>query len=170
VGPNTTVPEPVRNANGVRARSDVGQRVRSASCHRGDRMKRRHLLGAAAAFAALRPLRTLAQAGGRRAPLAWLSGAAEVPAFRESFVRGMRELGHVEGGDYEIVGRFAEGLVERLPALAAELVQLKPTVFVIGGTPATIAAHNATATIPIVAATFSDPITFGLIESQARPG
>ena len=66
--------------------------------------------------------------------------------------------------------RDAEGKVERLPALAAELVALKVDVIVAGGTPAALAAKQATRTLPIVFAGAGDPVTSGLVTSLARPG
>ncbi len=138
-------------------------------------MIRRRTFTAGAAFAAgtvLVPSAVRAQAGGKRVVIGWLGTATQALQNRlvESFVKGMAELGRVEGRDYEIVYRFAAGQLDRLPALAQELVKLNPAVIVSGSTPGTIAARAATATIPIVAPTFSDPIGFGLIESQARPG
>jgi len=82
----------------------------------------------------------------------------------------MRELGWVEGQNIIIDPRFAEAGSERLPDLAAELVRLKVDIIVATSTQATLAAKNATATIPIVAANFGDPVGVGLIESLARPG
>jgi putative tryptophan/tyrosine transport system substrate-binding protein len=84
---------------------------------------------------------------------------------------GMRELGYVEGKNVLYEARFAEGAVDRLPALAAELVQLKVDVIVTQGGPATMAAKQATATIPIVMGTAAgDAVAAGLIASLARPG
>ncbi|MGQ0524833.1 MAG: ABC transporter substrate-binding protein [Betaproteobacteria bacterium] len=87
-----------------------------------------------------------------------------------AFLRGMRELGYVEGKNIALEWRFADGKVERLPALAAELVQLKVDVIVTFGTQAVSAARKATATIPIVAAAFGDPVANGFAASLSRPG
>ena len=84
--------------------------------------------------------------------------------------QGMRELGYVEGKNLVIEWRFADGKIERLPGLATELVQLNVDVIVTAGTPATSAAQKATATIPIVMGTASDPVGSGFIKSLARPG
>lgn len=86
-----------------------------------------------------------------------------------AFPRGMRELGYVEGRNLLIEWRFADGRVERLPELAAELVRLKVDVIVVSAS-ATRAAQDATTTIPIVFAAVSDPVGSGLIKSLARPG
>jgi putative tryptophan/tyrosine transport system substrate-binding protein len=88
----------------------------------------------------------------------------------EAFLKGMRELGYVEGKNLVIEWRFADGKYERLPGLAGELVQLKVDVLVVAGTPAISAAQKATATIPIVMAPAGDPVGSGFIKSLARPG
>ena len=82
----------------------------------------------------------------------------------------MRELGYVEGKNLVIEWRFADGQYERLPGLAAELVQLKVDVIVAGGPPAIIAAQKATTTIPIVMVTSIDPVDAGFVKSLAHPG
>ena len=88
----------------------------------------------------------------------------------DAFQEGLRELGWVEGKNIVIDYRFAEGRFDRLPALAAELVRLKPTVIVAGPTPPAVAAKNATGTIPIVMWGVADPVLVGLIASLGRPG
>jgi putative ABC transport system substrate-binding protein len=91
----------------------------------------------------------------------------------ETFRQGLRELGYVEGKDIIIEYRWAEGKFERLSELAAELVRLKVDIIVTGGGggPVTLAAKNATTTIPIVAAVIAgDPVASGLVASFARPG
>jgi putative ABC transport system substrate-binding protein len=90
--------------------------------------------------------------------------------FLEDFRRGMRELGYVEGKNYELVIRWGEGKLERLPALAAELVRLKVDVIVAVTSPAVWAAKGATKTIPIVMPLSSDPVGDGLVASLAHPG
>ena len=82
----------------------------------------------------------------------------------------MRELGYVEGKNLVIEWRFADGKLERLPGLAAELVQLKVDVIVTAGSPAISAAQKATTTIPIVMASAGDPVGSGFVKSLARPG
>src|SRR5262249_59131060 len=86
------------------------------------------------------------------------------------FLRGLKELGYEEGQNIDIEYRFAELHVERLPALAAELVALKPSLIVGAAVDATVVARNATRTIPIVSPALADPINLGLVVSIARPG
>ena len=88
----------------------------------------------------------------------------------EAFLEGMRALGYVEGQNLVMEYRYAEGQYERFPALAAELVQLQPEVIVAQGTPAALAAKDATTTIPIVMVGVGDPVGSGLVASLARPG
>ena len=87
-----------------------------------------------------------------------------------AFRQGLRDLGYVEGQNFAIEGRWAEGKFERLPNLAAELVRLKVDVIVSVVTQATLAAKNATRTIPIVLVAAGDPVGSGLVASLARPG
>jgi putative ABC transport system substrate-binding protein len=85
--------------------------------------------------------------------------------------QGLRELGYAEGKNITIEYRYAEGKLDRLPNLAAELVRLNPKVIVAaGGTPTIVAAKNATHTIPIVFPTVGDPVAMGFVASLARPG
>jgi putative ABC transport system substrate-binding protein len=82
----------------------------------------------------------------------------------------MQEFGYTEGRNFDIVNRSAESHLDRLPKLAAELVQLNPEVVVAGATLQAVALKKATSTIPIVVPVLADPIALGLIESEARPG
>jgi putative ABC transport system substrate-binding protein len=104
--------------------------------------------------------------------IGYLTGAhlSAITNRTEAFHRGLRELGYVEGKNIVIEWRSAEGKVERLPALAAELVRLKVDVIVTGGATNTRAAKEATLTIPIVMAQDSDPVGSGFVASLARPG
>src|SRR5499427_8776321 len=88
----------------------------------------------------------------------------------EAFQHGLRDLGYIEGQNIVIEYRYAEGMADRFPNLAAELVQLKVDVIVVTGTPATQAAKNATKTIPIVMKNVTDPVGTGLVASLAHPG
>ena len=94
------------------------------------------------------------------------SASARIEAFRE----GLRQLGYVEGKNVTIEFRFAEGKVDRVPILAAELVSLKVDVIVTGGATDTRAAKEATKTIPIVMLQDNDPVASGFVASLARPG
>ena len=82
----------------------------------------------------------------------------------------MRELGYVEGKSFTVQWRFADGKYERLPSLAAELVRLGVDVIVAGTTLSVQAAHQATATIPIVMVAVPDPVGEGFAKSLSRPG
>ena len=103
-----------------------------------------------------------------------LAGSQPVPlqsaARRELFRREFRELGYVEGKNIAFEYRYAEDKLDRLPALADELVRLKVDVLVTPATPAALAAKNATRTIPIVFFSVADPVAAGLVDSLARPG
>jgi putative ABC transport system substrate-binding protein len=118
------------------------------------------------------PAAAVAQRANEVARIGYLAPnpAAASPHLREAFLQGLHDLGYVEGRNFVINYRYAEGKVERLPALAAELVALKVDVIVAGPTPAALAAKRATRTIPIVFASGGDPVTDGLVTSLARPG
>ncbi len=92
--------------------------------------------------------------------------AARVEAFR----RGLRELGYVEGKNITIEWRYAEGKLDRLSELTAELVRLKVDIIVSAGPPPTRSAKEATSTIPIVMGFDHDPVGSGFVASLARPG
>jgi putative ABC transport system substrate-binding protein len=93
-------------------------------------------------------------------------GQVGLQAFRD----GLRELGYVEGKNIQLEVRWGEGKLERMPGLAAELVQSKVDVIVAATSPSVIAARQATRTIPIVMPTSSDPVGDGLVASLAHPG
>src|SRR5688572_29412953 len=93
-------------------------------------------------------------------------GSAPDP-FVEAFGQGLRDLGYVEGKSIAIEYRWAEGKNERLPDLAADLVRLKVDVIVAAGPRPSLAAKQATSTIPIVAPALVDPVGSGLVASLA---
>jgi ABC-type uncharacterized transport system substrate-binding protein len=88
----------------------------------------------------------------------------------EAFDQALRERGYIEGENIFVEYRFAEGKLDRLPELAAELVRSKVDVIVTGGGPPTRAAKNATGSIPTVLINISDPVALGFVASLAKPG
>jgi len=92
--------------------------------------------------------------------------SSQLGAFKEA----MRQLGYIEGNNVRFVYRFADGFLDRLPGLAAELVRLNPRLIVSSPVPANLAARDATSTIPIVMASGADPVGFGLVKSLSHPG
>ena len=101
----------------------------------------------------------------------WIGEAGRAGWILDPLRQGLRELNYVEGKNYVLEQRLAEGKVERLPALGAELVQLKVDLIIASGAQATAAARKATSSIPIVMATGgTDPVASGFVASLARPG
>ena len=90
--------------------------------------------------------------------------------YTEAFRQGLRELGYVEGKDFVLEPRYADGKFERLPELASELVRLKVDVIVAAPTPAVRAVQQASRTVPIVMAFSGDPVGEGFVASLSRPG
>jgi ABC-type uncharacterized transport system substrate-binding protein len=88
----------------------------------------------------------------------------------DAFRARLAELAYIEGQNLKLEFRFAEGDMERLPGLAAELVRLKPAIIVTSGSIATATVKRVTATVPIVMAASLDPVGEGLVQSLARPG
>src|SRR5262245_22867891 len=134
----------------------------------GVRMKRRNfsmLMGGATAW----PLVGYAQEPKVRRVGALLRGNADMESFQKELREGLRELGYTEGHNIAFEFRSAEGILDRLPALAVEVVRLKVDVIVALYTPCGLAAKDATREIPIVLLT-GDPLGTGLVTSLARPG
>ena len=132
-------------------------------------MDRRAFLGTLAGGLLAEPLAAEAQQAANVARIGWL-GFGVRSARPEDFLQGLRELGYVEGRNVVIEYRSAEGKLEQLPTLAAELVSLKVDVIVAQSTAAALAAKQATQAIPIVFGAVSDPVGTGLVASFARPG
>ena len=135
-------------------------------------MDRRTFIHAVVGGLIAAPLTVKAQQTGRAPWIGFLGNgnpnlsSPSVQAFRQ----GLRELGWIEGQNITIEYRWADGNMDRHPALAAELVKLPVDVLVTVGSPAVRAARQATSTIPIVAAIMSDPVGLGFAASLARPG
>ena len=98
------------------------------------------------------------------------SSASLEPDLVEAFRQGMRDRGYIEGKNLVIEFRWAEGRYDRFASLVTDLIHLPVDVIVTAGTPGTLAAKNATKTIPLVMAVSGDAVGAGLVESLARPG
>ena len=136
-------------------------------------MRRREfitLLGGAAAW----PLAARGQAARKRPLLGWLGGLSQHDQVamrnRDAFVQGLREHGYENGKNVDIIYRWADGDISRVPELVTDLVALDPAVIVSAGNTWTIALSQATSIVPIVSALLVDPIAYGLAESHNRPG
>ena len=137
-------------------------------------MRRREFVTLFGLAAATWPLAARAQQPARRVyRIGYLAIAfrERTPYATNAFEGGLRSLGYRVGENVVIEYRFANAELERLPALAADLVRLGVDIIVIGGTnPITVAAMKATTTIPIVMVVGLDPVSAGLVASLARPG
>jgi putative tryptophan/tyrosine transport system substrate-binding protein len=133
-------------------------------------MRRREFISLLGGSAAAWPL--LARAQQPKVPTigALVIGNIDPEQFWREFRQGLRDLGYVEGQNIRFEFRSAEGHLDRLPELAAELVRLKVDVIVTWFTPTALAAKQATHEIPIVMAETGDPIGTGLVASLPRPG
>ena len=135
-------------------------------------MDRRRFLLTSLAGALAAPLGAEAQQVGKMYRVGVLErtspalNAANFDAFRQ----GLQKLGYVQGKNFVIEYRSAEGRLERFPNLAIELVRLRVDLILTRGTPAALAAKKATGTIPVVMAAIGDPVGTGVVTSLARPG
>jgi putative tryptophan/tyrosine transport system substrate-binding protein len=135
-------------------------------------MRRRDFINAVAGAAAVWPLAARAQKQ-TRPVIGYLSGATfeMMHDYVAAFDRALADQGFAEGRNVAIEYRWAEGHNDRLPALAADLVNRQVSVIAVGGsTPASLAAKAATQSIPIIFAVGTDPVGVGLVASLAKPG
>lgn len=116
------------------------------------------------------PPASLAQGQRKVWRIGFLASDSSSTRVYDGFQQGMRELGYFEGKNCVIPRRFADGQYDRLPSLAAELVRLNVDVIVAGTTLSVQAAHQATATIPIVMVAVPDPVGEGFATSLSKPG
>jgi putative ABC transport system substrate-binding protein len=136
-------------------------------------MRRREFIAGISGVAMALPLAARAQQpAGRVYRVGYLAGGSQQTQLYliKAFDEGLRSLGYRVGQNIVIEYRFADGEVQRLPALAAELVRLGVDVIVSGNTRSTVAAMEATTTIPIVMTSSANPVSAGLVASLARPG
>jgi putative ABC transport system substrate-binding protein len=126
------------------------------------------LLGGAAAW----PLAARAQQPGKRPVVGFLGDSTPLAESERAaaFARRLHDLGWIEGRTIAIEYRWADGRSDRLAEIAAEFARLKFDIIVTGGTPAAMAAKQATSVIPIVFASAGDPVGAGLVPTLARPG
>ena len=133
-------------------------------------MRRREFIGALATMAVL-PRAARAQGSPRTFRIGVLNGGTEAGTKERDacFYDGLRKLGWIEGQNIVIERRWADGDTARLPALAAELIRLKPDLIATSGTPSAQAAQRATGSIPVVFNMVSDPVASGIVTNLARP-
>jgi putative ABC transport system substrate-binding protein len=134
-------------------------------------MDRRTFLGTLAGGLLAAPLAAEAQSAERVWRIGYLGGGSRKPLVPlvEALESGLRELGYVEGRNVVFEHRFADGRLERMPDLAAEMVRIQLDV-IVASNPQVVAVKQATTTIPIVMVSVPDPVDRGLIASLARPG
>ena len=133
-------------------------------------MKRRQFIELIGGAAAAWPITVLAQTTKR--PLVgwlWYSEADIIVGYLQQLLKGMRELGLIEGQHFDMVYRSSEFHLERLARAAEELVQLNPDIIVAPATLQAVAVKKATDTIPIVVPVLADPVEPGFVKSEARP-
>jgi putative ABC transport system substrate-binding protein len=144
------------------------RRVRTDAAHRSTRRK---LLLALCAGALASPLACLAQSNSKKIPrIGFLEPGPRDSGLYSAFVKGLQELGYVEGKNILIEARFADGAIERLPAMAKEMADSKPDVIVIQSTPGVRAMMATNTAIPIVMVAVGDPVANGFVASLAKPG
>jgi len=137
-------------------------------------MRRRDFISLIGSAAVVWPVAARSQASRKRPLIGRLSlGSRDdslVARYIDQFLSGMRELGYVEGQDFDMTYGMADFHSDRFPQVVAKMVELVPDIVLVGATIDAVAAAKATDTIPIVVAALADPIELGLIKSYARPG
>ncbi|MFN2645069.1 MAG: ABC transporter substrate-binding protein [Burkholderiales bacterium] len=122
-------------------------------------------------MSSLLPLVAMAQTEGHVSRIGMLhaNSAAVIAEQLRLFQAQLRELGWTEGKNFVLDGRFADGRLERLPALGRELVAARPDVIFVSTTPGTLAAKAATQAVPIVFVGVADPVSVGIVSNLSRP-
>jgi putative ABC transport system substrate-binding protein len=137
-------------------------------------MRRREFITLLGSAAATWPLAARAQPAGKIWRIGVVTGGVRPDSLESSpeggFPQGMRELGYVEGKDFVIEWRFADGINERYPEIAADLLRLRVDILVVANSRAVQAIGRVTSTVPIVMVGATDPVGSGLVMSLARPG
>ena len=134
-------------------------------------MDRRAFIGTLAGGLLAAPLAVEAQQAGKVYRIGLLSGgSAAVPDLLRLSEDRLRALGYIEGQNFVVERRYAEGKLDELPRLVTELLQARVDLIVTVGTPAARSAQQATATIPIIFSLAADPVAAGLVATMARPG
>ena len=134
-------------------------------------MRRREFIGLLSSATAIWPLAARAQQLAKVYKIGFLAlGIGPSTRIAEAFREGLREHGYVEGQNAALDYRFAEGQIDKLAVLAADLVRLNVDVIVVESHPAALAAKRATSIIPIITAVVADPVASGLVADLARPG
>ena len=137
-------------------------------------MNRREIITLLGGAVVAWPVVARGQAARKRPLLGWLGGLSQHDQVamrnRDAFVQGLREHGYEDGKNVDIIYRWADGDISRVPELVTDLVALDPAVIVSAGNTWTIALSQATSIVPIVSALLVDPIAYALAESHNRPG
>jgi putative ABC transport system substrate-binding protein len=133
-------------------------------------VSRRAALAVLLALGTLAPAAPLAQQPPRAPRVGVIGERSASDPFLVAFRRGMSKLGYVDGRNITIEYRYAQGALDQVPRLAAELIDLKVDVLVVGGTVSTQSAMKVSRSVPIVFTTVGDPAGSGIVASLARPG
>jgi ABC-type uncharacterized transport system substrate-binding protein len=150
----------------------IGKRREARGESKRKKMNKRIALWLLATFFLTTALPAEAQQAGKILRIGFLdtSTASGMAVLLDAFRQEMSKLGWIEGKNLTIEYRFAEGKIDRLPELAADLIRLNVDLIVTTGAPPASAAKKATTTIPIVMANTGDPVGEGMVASLARPG